>query len=73
MLIKVSVVLRSKANAIEKISDNEFKVRITSAPVENKANLAVIKILSKELKIPKTLIQIAKGAKSKNKIIEIPD
>lgn len=48
-----------------------YEIFVREPAVENKANLAVIKILSKEFNTPKTKIKLQKGSKSKIKIFEI--
>ena len=50
-----------------------IKVYLTSVPVGGKANKDLIKLLSKELNVSKSRINIVKGEKSKEKIIEIDD
>jgi uncharacterized protein len=69
--IKIKVLPRSSKNQIIKISENNFKIKITSAPVDGEANKQVIKFLSKEWKISKSNIKIIKGETSQNKILEI--
>jgi uncharacterized protein len=71
MKIKIKVITNSSRQQIEKISENEYKVRLKSAPVEGKANQELIEILSKFFNIPKSLIEVVKGQTSKNKVIEI--
>mgnify|MGYP003767935391 CR=1 FL=1 len=48
-----------------------LKIRITEAPVEGKGNESVCRVLAKSLKIPKRLISIHSGHKSKKKRILI--
>lgn len=48
-----------------------IKIRVASPPVEGKANEEVIRFLSKQLKVPKSQIQIIKGLSSRNKLVEI--
>lgn len=48
-----------------------LKVRIKAVPVNNAANEALIKLISKALKVPKSRIQIVRGSNSRDKIIEI--
>ena len=50
-------------------SNGEIKIKVTAQPIDNKANKAVIEFLSKELKIPKTSIEIIKGHTSKEKTV----
>lgn len=51
--------------------DIDFEVYTTAPANEDKANKAVIKLLSKHLKVPKSQIIIIKGTKGKIKTLEI--
>lgn len=72
MRISVRVKPKSREEKIEKI-DNGYTVYIKEQPIENRANIALIKLLSKYFNVPKSKINILAGIKSKNKIIEIYD
>jgi uncharacterized protein (TIGR00251 family) len=50
---------------------DKLKVRLTKAPVDGAANKALISILSKTLKIPKSSITITSGLKSRNKRVKV--
>ena len=57
----------------EKIIENspgELVVYLRAKAHDGEANDALIKLLSKYYKVPKTSIKIIRGAKSKSKIIE---
>jgi len=49
-----------------------LKVRLTSPPVEGKANKQLITFLSENFKVKKSEIKIVAGLKSREKLIEIP-
>lgn len=49
----------------------ELLVKLTAAPTDGKANEALIKLLAKELDIPKRDIQIKRGHASRHKILSI--
>jgi len=49
----------------------ELRIYLTAVPVQGKANAELIKLLSKELGVSKSKIEIIKGEKNKNKIVEI--
>ena len=68
--IKVKIIPNSSKNDI--ITDNgTLKIKVTAQPIENKANKALIEILSKKIKVPKTNIEIIKGLTSKEKTVLI--
>ena len=89
MKIKCKVITRSSRNEVlgidnlsqlglgfkNKNTDNllELKVYLTAVPVDGKANKELIKLLAKELNISKSRINIIRGEKNKEKIIEIDD
>ena len=48
-----------------------LKVTVTSVPENGKANEAVIKLLSKAWKLPKTSLTVVAGATDRNKILHV--
>ena len=68
LIVNIKIIPNSSKNGII-IEDEFIKVKVTAQPIENKANKALIEFLSKELKIPKTSIEIVKGETSKEKTI----
>jgi len=69
--LKFSIIAKpsSKENSIEfDKSRNAYIVSVKAKPENNKANIEVIKFLSKLLK---KKVRIASGLKSKEKIIEV--
>lgn len=69
--IKVKVLTRSSRNQITGKEGDLFKVKLTSPPVEGKANKALIEFLAKKLGIPKANMEIKSGKSSKLKSILI--
>ncbi len=68
--IVVNLRISPNAKKNEIIKDGEIiKVKITALPIDGKANKALVEYLSKNFKIPKTLIEILKGETSKDKTI----
>jgi uncharacterized protein YggU (UPF0235/DUF167 family) len=70
MIITAKVKTNAKTNEIIK-TDDAYTILIKAAPIENKANLAIIKLLAKEFKIPANKVIIKKGLSSKIKQIEL--
>jgi len=71
LIIEVHVKPNCKQQAIEKVSQNNFLVRLKSPPVDGKANEELIKILAKYFAIPKSAIKIKQGQTAKHKLIQI--
>lgn len=70
VVIQVKVIPGSSRSEISEILDNgQLKIKLNSPPIEGKANKECIKLLSKELKLPKSSIEIVSGDKSRNKIV----
>lgn len=69
--IKVRAVPRASKNEVQGIHDDELKVRLTTPPVDGKANQALVKFLSKTLKISKAQIELTQGETSRHKTIRI--
>jgi len=73
MIIEVKVIPKSSQNQVVGFEGEVLKVKTTAVPEKGKANAAVIKLLSKYYKVPKSAITILKGHTSSKKIIEIVD
>ena len=71
MKIQVNVKTNAKQQKVEKLSENEYKVWVKEPAKENKANYAVIDIISELFSVSKSSIQIVSGLKSKTKIIKL--
>ncbi len=71
MRISVKVQPGSKHESIEKISAIEFRVKLRARAVEGKANDQLIEVLAQYFEIPKSSVQIIRGAKSRNKVLVI--
>ena len=72
-MVRITVRIKpgSRTEAVEKLSDNEFLVRVRAPAIEGKANKALISALSEYFDIPKSRISIAGGLGSKNKIVDL--
>jgi hypothetical protein len=71
LILRVSVQPRSSINAITEINDHCVKIKLTSAPVDGKANQSLTKLLSKAFGVSASQISIEKGEISKTKRIRI--
>jgi uncharacterized protein len=71
MIIHVKVKPNSSKREVENFGNNRYLVYLKSVPENDKANMELINILSKELGVPPASIHIKFGRTSDEKIIEI--
>ncbi len=71
ILLYIRAVPNASFSKIGGIYNNRLKVYIDTQPENNKANKALIKLLSKHFKISKSNITIVQGEKSRDKVIRI--
>lgn len=69
--INIRVRPNAPQNTITELDDGTLQVRLTTSPVDGKANEALIKRLSKYLGVAQRDITIVRGQRSKNKVIEV--
>lgn len=62
---------RIEGVAAEADGGHVLKVSVTAVPEDGKANAALIKLLSKEWKVPKSAFDIAQGATDRRKSLHI--
>jgi uncharacterized protein (TIGR00251 family) len=71
LTIKIKVEPRSSKSGITGPYRDALKVKLTSPPIEGRANKELIEVLAEELGIAKKDIEIISGQSSKNKIVRI--
>ncbi len=73
--IRVKVIPQSNKNEIIDYTNDKdgitLKIKIKATPEKNKANIELIKFLSKELNASKEEIKIISGLRSRTKLIKI--
>jgi uncharacterized protein (TIGR00251 family) len=72
-ILNITVAPKSSRNRISILQGTNIKAYLTAPPVDGEANAALIGLLSKTLKIPKSKIEIIHGAKSKKKLLRISE
>ncbi len=70
MIIKVKVKPNSFDDKIEKVEENEYVIYVTEPARNGRANIAVVRILARELGVDFRNIKI-KNPSSRKKIVEI--
>ena len=71
MRTAVRVVPRARRNAVEVAEDGSLRVSVTAAPVDGKANEAVVSLVSKQLGVPKFSVRVVRGHRARNKVVEV--
>ena len=68
-LISVYIQPRAAKNAVAGLHDQALKIRLTAPPVDGAANKMCLQFLAKQLKVPKSALQIESGHSSRRKTI----
>jgi uncharacterized protein YggU (UPF0235/DUF167 family) len=61
----------TKFNRVNKISEGNYRVKLTASPTNGKANSMLVDILADYFKVPKSSIIILGGKTARTKLIEI--
>lgn len=71
MYLKVKVKPGSRTDNIQRLTDGSLRIQIKAPPVDGKANVYLLKYLSRVLDIPASGISIKTGSRSSYKLIDI--
>lgn len=71
MILAVRIIPNASKNEIIGWSGDQLKIRIAAPPDRGKANKELVRFLSKNFNLPRNTIQILKGEKSRDKLLEI--
>ena len=71
LLCRFRVQPRSGQDRFAGIVGDRLKVRIRSAPVDGKANDALIAFLAKIFRVPRSNVKLVSGRSGRNKLVEI--
>ena len=61
----------ARSNAIVGKHGEGWKVRVTAAPADGKANAAVLRLLAERLELPSTSVMLVSGPSSRDKIVAL--
>jgi uncharacterized protein len=62
---------RARADRIDGVAAGRLRVAVTAPPAENQANDALLRLLSREWRVPRRDLSIVSGAKSRDKLVRI--
>jgi len=71
VLISVRVTTGAKEVRVTKTGENSYEIRVDAKAVSGRANKRLLEILSEHLGIPKSRITIVRGAKSRDKVVNV--
>jgi uncharacterized protein (TIGR00251 family) len=71
LALNVYVQPRASKNRVAGMHGSAIKICVTAAPVENKANEAVIHLVAALLRVPKSSVSIKSGRQGRNKKVLI--
>ena len=61
----------ARSNAIVGRHGEGWKVRVTAAPEDGKANEAVLRLLAERVGVPRVNLKLVSGPSSRDKIVEV--
>ena len=62
---------RARRTALEVDKSGTLKAAVTAAPEDGKANAAVIELLSRQWRLPKSVFEVLRGAATRDKIVSL--
>jgi uncharacterized protein len=71
MKVEIKVIPNARKRAVTRDGAG-ITVRLTSQPIEGKANDELVRYLSDLIKVKKSAIKILRGEKDRHKLVEIP-
>lgn len=71
LLLRLHVQPRAASNGLAGLQGDALKLRLTTPPVDGKANKAVLAYLAKALGLPKSALAIRSGQQSRSKAVLI--
>ncbi|MBT5808010.1 DUF167 domain-containing protein [Candidatus Uhrbacteria bacterium] len=71
MIITAHVKPNASSNRVEWLDEDTVKVWVTAVPEKGKANKAVVELLSKEMRVAKSRIELIRGGTARMKQFEV--
>jgi uncharacterized protein YggU (UPF0235/DUF167 family) len=62
---------RGGGDRVEGVVDGVLRVRVAAPPVEGEANASLIRLLARELDVPRSAVAIVAGAGSRTKTVAV--
>lgn len=71
MILQVKVIPKAQSSSIVGWEGAELKIRLKAVPEKGEANTELIAFLSKQLKIPKSNMELVSGETSRHKRVKL--
>jgi len=71
MLIRVHVTPNAREVSVTKVGESVFEVRVDERATHGRANKRLLEIMAKHLGVPRSKVFIARGVKTRDKMIEV--
>jgi uncharacterized protein len=69
--VAIRVTPRSSRAQVGGVVGGRLVVRVTAPPVDQAANEAIVELLARTLKLPRSAVTVVAGLRSKQKIVEL--
>lgn len=69
--IQVRVVPRSSREEVAGVSEGAIRIRLTAPPLENRANEALVRFLSRALGVSRSQVELVAGERGRNKVVRV--
>ncbi len=71
VLIRVHVTPNARESRVVKLGEADYEVKVDEKATDGRANKRLLVILSEHFGVPKSRISIVRGARSRDKILEV--
>lgn len=71
MNIRITLKPGAKEAKLEKVAEGEYRASVKEPAKENKANFALLKLISVEFGVPLSRVRFVSGLTSRSKVIEV--
>jgi uncharacterized protein len=71
MLVRVHVTPNSREARVTEVGDATFDVKVDEKAMGGRANKRLVEIMSEHFRVPKSRVTIVKGARSRDKVVEV--
>lgn len=73
MKLFIRVTPHAKRNRVEQLDAEHYKIWVTAAPEQGRANRAMIAVLAEYLQLAPSLLILRAGSTGRNKIVEVSE